>query len=99
MGIAKDEVLMNICAGTQGCLEIDPDTSEPRKNYVYSKLIATGFASDILCSADERDSQSINYLRIQVPPRSHCERMSTSGQNASAMFGPSKHNSEMQIKE
>ena len=62
MDTKKDEVLMNICAETQGCLEIDPDTSEPHENCVYSKLIASGFSSDILCSADERDAQSINFL-------------------------------------
>ena len=68
MGNRKDEVLMNICAETQWCLEIDPDASEPRENCVYSKLILAGFASDILCSADERDGQSINFLRSLVYP-------------------------------
>ena len=52
---------MNICAETQGCLEIDPDTSDPTENCVYSKLIAAGFSSDILCSADEKDSDSIIF--------------------------------------
>ena len=54
MGAKKDEVLMNICAETQGCLEIDPDASEPTENCAYSKLIAAGSPSGILCSADER---------------------------------------------
>ena len=68
MDTKKDEVLMNICAETQGCLEIDPDTSEPQENCVYSKLVAAGFSSDILCSADERDAQSINFLHNLVHP-------------------------------
>ena len=60
MGNRKDEVSMNICAETRGCLEIDHDTGEPHENCVYSKLILAGFSSDILCSADDRDGQSIN---------------------------------------
>ena len=68
MDTKKDEVLMNICAETQGCLEIDPDTSEPHENCVYSKLVAAGFSSDILCSADERDAQSINFLHNLARP-------------------------------
>ena len=64
----KDEVLMNICAETQGCLEIDPDTSDPTENCVYSKLIAAGFSSDILRSADEKDSSSISFLHNRVYP-------------------------------
>ena len=68
MGNRKDEALMNICAETQGCLEIDHDTSEPHENCVYSKLILAGFPSDILCSADERDGQSINFTRNLVYP-------------------------------
>ena len=59
---------MNICAETQGCLEIDPDTSEPHGNCVYSKLILAGFSSDILCSAGERDAQSINSLHNLAHP-------------------------------
>ena len=68
MGNRKDEVLMNICAETQGCLEIDHDTSEPRGNCVYSKLILAGFPSDILCNADERGGQSINFLHNLAHP-------------------------------
>ena len=59
---------MNICAETQWCLEIDPDTSEPRVNCVYSKPILAGFSSDILCSADEREGQSINSPHNLVYP-------------------------------
>ena len=68
MDARKDEVLMNICAETQGCLEFDPDTSDPTENCVYSKLITAGFSSDILCSADEKDSDSIIFLRNRVYP-------------------------------
>ena len=59
---------MNICAETQGCLESDPETSEPAENCAYSKLIAAGFSSDILCSAGEKDSNSINFLHNRVYP-------------------------------
>ena len=68
MGNRKGEVLMNICAETRGRLEIDPDTSEPHENCVYSKLILAGFSSDILFSADERDGQSINFLHNLARP-------------------------------
>ena len=67
---------MNICAETQGCLEIYPDTSEPHENCVYSKLILAGFSSDILCSADDRGGQSINSLHNLVYP----EHLANGGQ-------------------
>ena len=75
MDTEKDEVLMNICAETQGCLEIDPDTSDPQEYCVYSRLIASGFSSDILCSAGERGAQSINFLHNLVYP----ERIANGG--------------------
>ena len=68
MANKQDEVRMNICAETQGCFEMDPDTNEPQENCAYSKLILAGFHSDILCSEDERDANSINYLRNLVCP-------------------------------
>ena len=59
---------MNICAETQGFLEIDPDTSDPLENCAYSKLVAAGFSSDILCSAGEREAQYINFRQNLVYP-------------------------------
>ena len=57
----SDEVPMTICDSAQWCFEMDPESGEPHGNCVYSKLIQAGYTSDSLASADEKDTQSINF--------------------------------------
>ena len=69
----SDEVLMSICAAAQGCFEIDLETGGPHENCVYSELIQSGYTSDSLTGADEKDTHSINFptawsLRTQIAP-------------------------------
>ena len=71
----KDDILLNICAETQGCVEMDLETNERQENCVYSRLIAAGYSSDILSSADERGSAPINFLYNVVNP----ERLQNGG--------------------
>ena len=66
--LKSDEILMNLCSSAQGCFEIDLDTNEPHGNCVYSELTQAGYTSDSLCSAGEKDFNSINYLRNLARP-------------------------------
>ena len=66
---------MSICAAVQGRFEIDLETGGgPHGNCVYSKLTQSGYTSDSLASAEEKDIRSINFskawsLRTKIAPR------------------------------
>ena len=98
MGNKKDDILLNICAETQGCVEMDLETNEPQENCVYSRLIAAGYSSDILSGAGERDSASINFSLQRGQPRTLTKRRGCHRQNAPKMFKSSKHNAKCKLK-
>ena len=64
---------MAICAEAPWCFEIDPESGEPQRNCVYSKLPILGYTSNSSASADGEDGGSTNYLNRSVYPDADAE--------------------------
>ena len=57
----RGETLMSICAETQGCFGLEPDSGAPNGNYVFARLSQAGYTSASLARADEKDADSITF--------------------------------------
>ena len=59
---------LSICADTQVCFELDPESGEPNENCVFAMLIQTGWDISSLASADGKGALSMDFLYRAVYP-------------------------------